>query len=98
MRGVLSSTPLDLVDLLFYLQGFQVIELGLMRLELGVEFVFTCFLLSMVSYSEHITKALESLLRLACDGPIHSFRRALPVRPCHQLLDSCRCDQTLQSK
>ena len=63
MRGVLSSTPLDLVDLLFYLQGFQVIELGFMRLELGVEFVFASFLLPTVSYSQRIIKALESFLR-----------------------------------
>ena len=45
MRSILPSTPLDLVDLFFYLEGFEVVELGFVRLELGVEFVFTCFLL-----------------------------------------------------
>lgn len=40
MRGVLAAAPLDLVDLLFYLEGLEVIELGLVRLELGVELVF----------------------------------------------------------
>lgn len=93
MGGVLSSAPLDLVDFLFNLQGFQIIELGLMRLELSVELVFASFLLPTVSYSEGITKALESLLRMAFDGPIRSFQRALPVHPCHQLRDNCQCDQ-----
>lgn len=45
MGGILSSTPLDLVDLLFDLEGLEVIELGLVRLELGVEFVFASFFL-----------------------------------------------------
>lgn len=41
----MSSTPLDLVDLLFDFEGLEVIELGLVRLELGVEFVFASFFL-----------------------------------------------------
>ena len=45
MRCVLSPTPLDLIDFLFYFQGFEVIELGFMRLKLGVELVLACFLL-----------------------------------------------------
>lgn len=40
MGGILSTTPLNLVDLFFDLEGFEVIELGLMGLELGVELVF----------------------------------------------------------
>lgn len=39
MGGVLASAPLDLVDLLFYLQGFKVVEFGLVRLEFGMELV-----------------------------------------------------------
>ena len=45
MRSILPSTPLDLVDLFFYLQGFEVVKLGFVRLELGVELVFARFLL-----------------------------------------------------
>ena len=45
MRGILSATPLDLVDLLFDFEGLQVVELGLVGLELGVEFVFARFFL-----------------------------------------------------
>lgn len=51
MRSILPSTPLDLVDLFFYLEGFEVVELGFVRLELGVEFVFACFLLRGMSFS-----------------------------------------------
>lgn len=45
MGGILSSTPLDLVDLLFDFERLEVIELGLVRLELGVEFVLAGFFL-----------------------------------------------------
>lgn len=45
MRSILPSAPLDLVDFLLYLQRFQIIEFGLMRLKLSVEFVLACFLL-----------------------------------------------------
>ena len=37
----MAPAPLDLVDLLFNLQRFQVVKLGLVRLELGVELIFT---------------------------------------------------------
>lgn len=49
MRSVLSSAPLYLVDFLFYFEGLEVVELWLMGLELGVELVFACFLLLLVS-------------------------------------------------
>lgn len=45
MGGILSSTPLDLVDLLFDFEGLEVIELRFMGLELGVEFVLASFFL-----------------------------------------------------
>lgn len=45
MGGVLSSAPLDLVDLFLYFEGLQVIELGFVRLEFGVKLVFTSFFL-----------------------------------------------------
>lgn len=45
MGSVLSSTPLNLVDLFFYFEGLEVIEFGFVRLKFGVEFVFACFFL-----------------------------------------------------
>lgn len=42
---VLTPAPLDFVDLFLDLQTLQVIELGLVRLELGVELVLTSFFL-----------------------------------------------------
>lgn len=42
---VLASAPLDLVDLLFDLQTFEVVELWLVRLELCVELVLTSLFL-----------------------------------------------------
>jgi hypothetical protein len=44
--SVLPPAPLDLVDLFLYLQRLEVIELGLVRLELGVELVFAGLFLS----------------------------------------------------
>jgi len=46
MGSILSPAPLDLVNLLFYLEGFQVIEFGFMGLEFGMEFVFAGFFLA----------------------------------------------------
>lgn len=43
--GILAAAPLDFVDLLLDLQRLQVVELGLMGLEFGVEFVFARLLL-----------------------------------------------------
>jgi hypothetical protein len=45
MSGVLSSTPLDLVDLFLYFQGLEVIELGFMRLKFCVELVLASLFL-----------------------------------------------------
>lgn len=45
MRGVLPTTPLDFVDLLFDFQGFEVVEFWLVGLELCVELVLARLLL-----------------------------------------------------
>ena len=45
MGGILSFTPLDLVNLLLDFERFEVVELRLVRLELGVEFVFAALFL-----------------------------------------------------
>lgn len=61
MGGILSSTPLDLVDLLFDFEGLEIIELGLVRLELGVEFVLAgFFLLSTSGMSRNSTIISQS--------------------------------------
>lgn len=49
MRRVLALAPLDLVDLLFDLEGLKVVEFWLVRLEFGVELVFAGFFLEVVS-------------------------------------------------
>ena len=45
MRCVLSFAPLDLVDLLLNLERLEVVKLWLVRLEFGVELVFTALFL-----------------------------------------------------
>jgi hypothetical protein len=45
MRGILSSAPLDLVDLLFYLEGLEIIELWLVGLEFCMELILAGFFL-----------------------------------------------------
>ena len=54
MRSILSPAPLDLVDLLFYFEGFQVVEFGLVGLEFGVEFILAGFFLNHVSLLNHL--------------------------------------------
>lgn len=56
MRSILSSAPLDLIDLLFYFEGFEVIEFWFMRLKFCMELVLAGFFLSPVR------SALECLL------------------------------------
>lgn len=46
MGGILSSAPLDLIDLLLDFKGFEVVELRLVRLEFCVELVFAASFLS----------------------------------------------------
>lgn len=64
MGGILTTAPFDLVDLLFDLEGFEVVELGFVRLELGVEFVFACLFLSPVLAQHHA---------FSWDRPSYSF-------------------------
>ena len=47
MGGICSRQPLDLVDLLLYLQTLEIVKLGLVTLECAVDVVVTlvCFLL-----------------------------------------------------
>ncbi len=45
MRCILAAAPLDLVDLLFDLEGLEIVELGFVRLKLGVELVLASLLL-----------------------------------------------------
>lgn len=49
MGVILSAAPLDLVDLLFDLEGLEVVEFGLVGLKLCVKFVLAGFLLWRVS-------------------------------------------------
>ena len=77
MRGVLSSTPFDLIDLLFNLQGFEVVELGLMGLKLGMELVFARLLLFCVAL--HISGAVSG--RPCCLGS--ATNRLIPLEQHH---------------
>lgn len=62
MRSVLSSAPLDLVDLLFYFERLEVIEFWLVGLKFSMKFVLACFLLSTVSLASHLMP--RTLLKL----------------------------------
>jgi hypothetical protein len=59
VRRVLTLAPPDLVDLLLDLQRLEVVELGLMRLKLGVELVLAS-LLRLVALKENDATALIS--------------------------------------
>lgn len=45
VSGILSSAPLDLVDLFFDFERLEVVELGLVRLKLGMELVLAALFL-----------------------------------------------------
>lgn len=49
MRSILSAAPLYLVDLLFYFEGFEVVEFGFVRLEFCMELILACLFLQNVS-------------------------------------------------
>jgi hypothetical protein len=73
MRCVLPPAPLDLIDLFFYLQRFQVVEFGFVRLKLGMEFVLACLFLLTVRSSLRLF-LLEAVVR---DGGLrHSQSRS----------------------
>ena len=72
MCAILALAPLNLVDLLFYLQGFEVIELGLVRLELCVELVFTALFLQFVPSARLLEENKT---------PTDSFRSKRTTRP-----------------
>jgi hypothetical protein len=50
MGGILSSTPLDFVDLLLNFEGLKIIEFGFVRLEFGMEFVLASFFLRLSAH------------------------------------------------
>lgn len=85
MGGILSSTPLDLVDLLFDFEGLEVIELGLVRLELGVEFVFAGFFLLSTSGTSRSSAVIAGTTRPAT----HCFV-ALEQNNSSTLITSCQ--------
>jgi hypothetical protein len=49
MRSILPPAPLYLVDLLFYFEGFEVVEFGFMGLKFSVKLILACFFLQGVS-------------------------------------------------
>ncbi len=49
MGGILAFAPFDFVDLFFYFEGFEVIELGFMGLKFRVEFILAGLFLRIMS-------------------------------------------------
>jgi hypothetical protein len=49
VRSILPPAPLYLIDLLFYFEGFEVVEFGFVGLKFGVELILACFFLQNVS-------------------------------------------------
>jgi hypothetical protein len=98
VRRILSFAPSNLIDLLFNLERFEVIELGLVRLELGVELVFAALLLMqpegcmfnrrLDEKSEAVSRADQMYTRGRKDGPCHFARITLHDRPCRLLQDN----------
>jgi hypothetical protein len=77
MRSILSTTPLDLINLFLDFERFQVVKLRFMGLKLGVKFVFTRFFLRRVRDSVATTWGLSR----AEQGSTVSFRSNRTTRP-----------------
>ena len=91
MGRILSSAPLDLVDFLFDLEGFEVIEFGFVRLKFGVEFVLACFFLDVIL----AILPLEPQYPYRVQDLRFRFSQREPLfLPCHPLQGSCRYGQT----
>ena len=54
MRCVLPLAPFYLIDLLLYLEGLEIVEFWLVRLEFGVELVLASFFLDNMIYSSRV--------------------------------------------
>lgn len=95
MRCVLPPAPLDLIDLFFYLQRFQVVEFRLVRLKLGMEFVLACFLLLSVRSSLRLF-VLKAMVQGGGSrhSQSHSSRKGPLDLLCRPSLDNCQCDRT----
>ena len=98
MRSILPSTPLDLVDLFFDLEGFEVVELGFVRLEFGVEFVFACFLLRGMSLGPWWAAEVDFLGYEIAHLQTHSAQKVLHDPLCRQSPGSCQCGRTQRWK
>ena len=57
VRLVLAPAPANLVDLFLNLERLEVVKFGLVRLEFGVELVFACLFLALMTLKEHHTPA-----------------------------------------
>lgn len=75
MGSILSTAPLNLINLLLDLERLQVVKFRLMGLELGVKFVFTRFFL------RRIRKSAATKLLRAGQGSTVSFRSNRTTRP-----------------
>ena len=80
MRRILPAAPFDLVDLLFYLEGFEVVEFRFMGLEFRMEFVLASFLLRHVS------------IHLRCSSSPAVAYRLVPLKQDHPatFVSSCK--------
>ena len=92
MRSVLSSTPFNLVDFLFYLERFEVVEFWLMRLEFGMEFVLASFFLPKFSSVSGLGIQASSACSWAYE-PFHFSQKAPRDLLCHQSLNNFLCDR-----
>lgn len=53
MRGILPLTPFDFVDLLLDLERLEIVEFGLVGLELSMELIFAGFFLRKMSINAY---------------------------------------------
>lgn len=106
MGLILSFTPLDLIDLFLNFKGFEIVKLGLVGLEFGVEFVLAALFLWIGNdsgcrerersdwMSKTYSKHARARKRAEGYRPSHYVQTARRDHPCHLWRDSFRWNQT----
>jgi hypothetical protein len=82
MGSILSSAPLNLIDLLFYFKGFEVVEFGFVRLKFRMELILARFFLGHVRSFAMLLKVPFSQSDAYCLIPLKKHNSTTLITSC----------------